>query len=175
MKTVIVLAMHGALPGDFPRHELDAFFSLRAQLKRATPEERSQMERQLRTLEWRIRTWPRTAANDPFYAASQAIGAELSRLIACEVVVAFNEFCAPDVEEGLDIAVQRGAQRVMVLTPMLTRGGDHAEREIPAAIERARQRYPEVTFVYAWPFANEVIARFLADQIARFNVSEPVQ
>ncbi len=168
MKTVIVLAMHGALPSGFPRDELDAFFSLRAQLKRATPKERAQLEEQLHTLERRIRTWPRTAANDPFYAASQVIGAELSRLTGREVVVAFNEFCAPDVEEGLDLAVQHGAQRVIVLTPMLTRGGDHAEKEIPAAIERARERHPDVTFVYAWPFAEEAIAQFLATQIARF-------
>lgn len=170
MKTVIVLAMHGALPGDFPRHELDAFFSLRAQFKRATPEERSHLEEQLRALERRIRTWPRTAANDPFYAASQSIAAELSRLTGQEVVIAFNEFCAPDVEEGLDLAVRRGGQRVVVLTPMLTRGGDHAEKEIPAAIERARQRHPEVAFVYAWPFSDKVIAEFLAAQIARFAV-----
>ncbi|MCS7259436.1 MAG: CbiX/SirB N-terminal domain-containing protein [Anaerolineae bacterium] len=174
MKTIIVLAMHGALPDDFPRHELDMFFSLRAQFKRATPEERSQLEEQLRTLERRIRTWPRTAANDPFYAASQAIGTELSRLTGREVIVAFNEFCAPDVGEGLELAVQRGARRIIVLTPMLTRGGDHAEKEIPAAIEHARQRYPEVTFVYAWPFADKAIARFLADQIARFDISERV-
>lgn len=173
MKTVIVLAMHGALPDDLPRHELDTFFSLRAQLKRATSEERLPLEEQLRTLERRIRAWPRTAANDPFYVASQAIGAELSHLTGREVIVAFNEFCAPDVEEGLDLAVQHGGQRVIVLTPMLTRGGDHAEKEIPAAIERARQRHPSVTFVYAWPFADAAIARFLADQIARFDTSEP--
>jgi len=174
MKTIIVLAMHGALPNDLPHQDMDMLFALRAQIRRAGSEERARLEEQLRALDRRVRTWPRTPINDPFYAASQAIAAQLSRLSGREVVVAFNEFCAPDVEEGLDIAVQRGAQRVIVLTPMLTRGGDHAEKEIPAAIARARQRHPTVTFLYAWPFADEMIAQFLADQIARFDALQPV-
>ncbi|MGC8879503.1 MAG: sirohydrochlorin chelatase [Anaerolineae bacterium] len=168
MKTIIVLAMHGALPNDLPQ-QVDMLFALRAQLKRARPEERARLEEQLRVLDRQVRTWPRTATNDPFYAASRAIADQLSHLTGREVVLAFNEFCAPDVEEGLDIAVQRGAQRVIVLTPMLTRGGSHAEREIPATIARARQRHPEVTFLYAWPFSDEAIARFLAAQIAQFD------
>ena len=174
VKTIFVLAMHGTLPNDLPHQDMDMLFALRAQIRRAAPEERARLEEQLRALDRRVRTWPRTPTNDPFYAASQAIAAQLSRLSRHEVVVAFNEFCAPDVEEGLDIAVQRGAQRVIVLTPMLTRGGDHAEKEIPAAIARARQRHPTVTFLYAWPFADEMIAQFLADQIARFDALQPV-
>ncbi len=170
MKTVIVLATHGALPSDFPRQELEELFSLRAQIRRALPEDRPLLEQHLRELDRRVRTWPRTPANDPFYTASQEIATRLRGLTGKEVIVAFNEFCAPSLEEGLDIAVQRGAQHIVVLTPMLTRGGEHAEKEIPAAIEQARERHPDVTFTYAWPFSDEAIAAFLAAQIARFTV-----
>ena len=38
----------------------------------------------------------------------------------------------------------RAAQpgKVLVVTPMMTRGGEHVEREIPAAVARARRRHP---------------------------------
>jgi sirohydrochlorin cobaltochelatase len=50
---------------------------------------------------------------------------------------------------------------------MMTRGGEHAEIEIPAEVEAARTRHPAVTLVYAWPFEPGDVARFLAEQIER--------
>jgi sirohydrochlorin cobaltochelatase len=56
---------------------------------------------------------------------------------------------------------------VVVTTPMMTPGGEHAEQEIPAAIAEARARHPQVAFDYAWPFDLARVAAFLAEQIER--------
>jgi sirohydrochlorin ferrochelatase len=48
---------------------------------------------------------------------------------------------------------------------MMTRGGEHSEKDIPAAVQRARQRHPGVEMTYVWPFDLSQVARFLADQI----------
>jgi sirohydrochlorin ferrochelatase len=51
---------------------------------------------------------------------------------------------------------------------MLTRGGGHAEIDIPDAIDRARKRFPNIHFVYCWSFDHRDVAHFLAGQIHRF-------
>ena len=80
--------------------------------------------------------------------------------------------CAPDIDAALDEAVLAGATRVLVITPMMTRGGEHAEVELPAIIERARTRHVGVQFEFAWPFDTVDIVRFLAGQISRHEGQE---
>jgi sirohydrochlorin cobaltochelatase len=60
----------------------------------------------------------------------------------------------------------RGAEKVIVVTPMMTRGGQHAEVDIPAAVRNAQAQHPEIPITYAWPFRISEIAGFLATQIA---------
>lgn len=164
MKKVIVLVMHGALPNDFPKKELAEFFSLRHQLDKASLDEKSQLQRRFGELESKVRQWPRTFQNDPYYAGAQKLGAQLSQVIQEKVIVCFNEFCAPSLEETLEKAAQE-AEEVAVITPMMTRGGEHAEVEIPAAIKKAQEKYPQTLFRYVWPFETAQIAKFLASQI----------
>lgn len=166
--TIIVLAMHGVPPADFPRRELDEFFALHGRLKSAAANEGPDYER-YQELEVKLRCWPRTEDNDPYHAASFELARELSRAAGCEVVVGFNEFCAPSLDDALDRAAGSGAERVVVVTPMMTGGGEHSEREIPAAISRARERHPGRRIAYAWPFAAADVADFLAAQVARFT------
>jgi sirohydrochlorin cobaltochelatase len=82
------------------------------------------------------------------------------------VLVGFNEFCAPSLDDALEQAIAQGAEKVVVVTPMMTRGGEHAQRDIPAAIQRVQERHPRVPIVYAWPFASVDVASFLAARIA---------
>jgi sirohydrochlorin cobaltochelatase len=116
-----------------------------------------------------MRGWPRTPANDPFYAASRELAQALSCETGVEVLVGFNEFCAPDLEEALGEAAAGGAESVIVVTPMMTRGGEHAEIDIARAVEDFRGRHPGIKITYAWPFETAEVARFLAGHIAKFS------
>jgi len=167
MKTLLVLAMHGSIPSDFPAHKMTELIGLQARLEHAERPQRPILEARYEPLEEEMRTWPRTPENDPFHAASQTLAAHLSVVAGLEVVVGFNEFCAPSLDEALDQAAVN-ADRVVVVTPMMTRGGQHAELDIPAAIERVQVQHADVHFVYAWPFDFEDVAGFLAAQVERF-------
>jgi len=57
---------------------------------------------------------------------------------------------------------------VLVLTPMMTRGGEHAEKDIPDELETLRSSYPNLEIKYAWPFDPAEITHFLAGQVKRF-------
>ncbi len=169
MKTVVVLVMHGTPPKDFPSNERAEFFGLHMRLDYGSAgPERAALQRRHDALEAKMRAWPRSAENDPFYAASQALAESLSFESGYEVVLGFNEFCAPSVDEALEKAAARSPNQVAVVSPMLTPGGEHAEIEIPAAIKAAQKRYPDITFRYAWPFDVSDVAALLNAQIHQF-------
>jgi sirohydrochlorin cobaltochelatase len=167
MKTVIVLAMHGAPPLDFPEQELAEFTNLRARLAHTFGTSETAAHRRCAELEAKLRTWPRTSRNDPFYAGSLDLAVQLRRASGRKVVLGFNEFCGPSLDEALDQAAGPSAEKIIIVTAMMTRGGEHAEQDIPEAVERARQRHPKETFVYAWPFPLSEVAEFLTAQVGR--------
>ncbi len=166
MTTIVVLAMHGAPPSDFPRQEASELFGLRGRLERAAPADRPALEARLSELDAKMRAWPRSAANDPYHAGSVDLAEHLRQATGRPVLVGFNEFCAPSLDDALDQAAAAQPGRVLVVTPMMTRGGEHVEREIPAAVARARSRHPEVRVEYLWPFDVTEVAGFLAARIA---------
>ena len=165
---VIVLAMHGAPPNDFPKHEIAELFGLHVRLEQAAGPERAALEGRHAQLESKMRAWPRTAKNDPFFAGSLELANHLNQETGLEVILGFNEFCAPSLEEALERAMQPPTRKVVVVTPMMTQGGEHSETDIPNAIQHGRQRHPLVEVVYAWPFAVDQVAQFLASQIAPY-------
>ncbi len=165
-KTVIVLVMHGEPPKDFPKDEFADFFSLQAQLELGGTLG-VKLHQHYADLDAKMRAWPRTAENDPFYAGSQEMARHLREATGYEVIVGFNEFCAPTLDEALEEAVARKPEKVIVITPMMTPGGGHSEIEIPAAVRRAREWSPGIPIVYAWPFHLSEVARFLAERIDR--------
>lgn len=69
---------------------------------------------------------------------------------------------------SLHMQMENSPRRIIILTPMITRGGDHAEEDIPAELETLRKTYPEIEFRYAWPFDPVEVTRFLAGQVKRF-------
>lgn len=167
MKTIIVLVMHGAPPTDFPRQELSEFFVIYGKMKREGGHG-AVVSPRYAELEAKIQNWPRTPANDPFYAASEALAAELSQATGFKTIVGYNEFCAPDVATALEIAVEEGAEQIVVATPMMTRGGEHAEAEIPATVRIFQEDHPHIKTVYAWPYDKAEVAAFLKQHINRF-------
>jgi sirohydrochlorin cobaltochelatase len=168
MKVIIVLAMHGVPPSDFPEQETGELFRLHGQIARAGGPEREALQRRHDALEGKMRAWPRNIENDPFYVGSEELAERLAAVSGCEVVVGFNEFCWPSVGEAIEQEVGRGAEKVITITPMMTRGGEHSERDIATTVSEAQSRYPNVQMVYAWPFEVEQVAMFLATQINRF-------
>jgi sirohydrochlorin cobaltochelatase len=178
MTTFIVLASHGVPPADFPHPELSEFFRLHSQLESGHSGSQLLTDAQVRyeRLESRMRNWPRNEKNDPFYAGTTFLAKELEAESGLPVIVGFNEYCAPSLDEALEQAVAKGASRVVVITPMMTSGGGHSEHDIPECIGVARAKNPNVEFVYAWPFDRSKVASFLAAQVASFiSVKEKVQ
>jgi sirohydrochlorin cobaltochelatase len=121
-------------------------------------------------LDLKIRRWPRSAATDPYQSGLRALAVQLqARLEGVLFGIAFNEFCAPTLEEAVEDLIKRGATDITVTTTMFTPGGSHAEIEIPETLDRLRPRYPGVDLRYAWPFDLELVANTLAEQIKRFS------
>ncbi len=168
MKNVIVLAMHGAPPREFPRAELGEFMSLHSRMEHSAVSHSPALESRYEELEKQVREWPRTPANDPFHASSQEIAEALEKASGQKVMVGFNEFCAPTLDQAFEQAASSGAERVVVVTPMMTRGGEHSEKDILQAVEKARGKHPKVRFVYAWPYETVEVAEFLAEHVKRF-------
>lgn len=166
MRTVIVLAMHGAPPNEVPQREVIELVGLHQALEHAPAFVRSMLTGRYRQLDAKIRAWPRNPANDPFWAGSHELAERLRAATGADVMVGFNEFCAPALDDALDQAAAQ-ADQVIVITPMMTRGGEHSEVEIPDSVKRAQKRHPAVAFKYVWPLDISDVANFLAVQIAR--------
>jgi sirohydrochlorin cobaltochelatase len=164
---IIVLAMHGTPPNDFPKDEAAHFFRLHSQLHSGESTE-EKLKRRYDELEDKMRNWPRTAQNDPFFVASQNLGAQLKMETGYEVIVGFNEFCAPSLDDAFDQAVEKGASKIIVVTAMMVGGGKHSEVDIPAAIKRAQNKYPRIKLYYVWPYEPTSLAQFMDDQIKNF-------
>ena len=165
MKTIIVLAAHGAPATDCPRSKIGMFMAL---------ESMPRLVKRVGLLQWlkasldcRIRNWPRNPANDPYREGVNVLAARIVAQTGYEVIAGYLEFCAPDIGACIDEAVVRGAGRVIVATTMTTRGGEHSETEIREIVEAAQMRHASVQVLYAWPFDTDRVARLFADEIER--------
>ncbi len=162
----VVLVGHGGIPKDCPQEFVTKLKRLEAQRRAAkmpaSPEERE--------MDATIRRWPRTPATDPYKGGLEAVAAELRRQLDGVLFgVAYNEFCAPTLEEAVEDLIKQGATRITVTTTMFTPGGSHSEIEIPEILASLRPRYPDVEIRYAWPFDLGEVAATLAGQIRRFS------
>jgi sirohydrochlorin cobaltochelatase len=162
-KHAIVLVGHGGIPHDAPRR-------LVTELKRLEGERlaqgRSEAGARERELDRELRTWPRTRQTDPYRHGLETIAAALApRLAPQPLYVAYNEFCAPSVEDIVDRLTQDGFTRVTLCTTMITPGGSHADGEIPALVTSLRARHPALAIDYAWPFDVEDVASFLSAHV----------
>lgn len=165
MKTILVLAMHGITPSDFPQNEKIELIRLDSLVHSDPDKVTIEQKTRFEVLDYKMRNWPRNKQNDPFQAASRELAAHLERESGNEVIVGFNEFCAPSVDQALDLAAEKKPERVIVLTPMMMPGGKHSEIEIPDSIKAAQKRHPSIQFGYLWPYQLEHLARFFAREI----------
>lgn len=162
----VILVGHGGIPKGCPQDLVTKLKRLEAQRRAAkmppSPEEVD--------LDRTIRQWPRTPETDPYQAGLETVAARLrTHLDGALFAVAYNEFCAPTLEESVEALVTQGATQITVTTTMFTPGGSHSEVEIPEILDRLRPQYPGVELRYAWPFDLKLIASTLAEQVRRFS------
>lgn len=164
-KQGVVLVGHGGIPKDCPQDLVTKLKRLEAQRRAATlPPSQEEID-----LDRRIRRWPRTSATDPYQSGLVAVAEALRpHLDGALFAVAYNEFCAPTLEEAVHDLVGKGATRITVLTTMFTPGGSHSEVEIPEILERLRPQYPGIELRYAWPFDLQLVAKTLVEQLRRW-------
>jgi sirohydrochlorin cobaltochelatase len=109
-------------------------------------------------LETRIRQWPRTPETDPYQSGLEAVAAQLrANLGEVLFAVAYNEFCAPTLEESVEELIKKGATHIIVTTTMFTPGGSHSEVEIPEILGHLRPLPPGIQLRYAWPFDLDIV------------------
>jgi len=162
----VVLVGHGGIPKDYPRELVAKLRGLEAKRRAGggppTPEEVE--------LDTKLRRWPRTPQTDPYQAGLEALADRLKASLNGDLfAIAYNEFCAPTVEEAVDTLIGGGATAITIVPSMLTPGGSHSEIEIPETLARLRAKYPDVELRYAWPFDLGQVAAMLAGQIRQFQ------
>jgi sirohydrochlorin cobaltochelatase len=165
-KRGVVLVGHGGIPRDCPQELVTKLKRLEGQRRAAKlPPSPEELE-----LDRTIRRWPRTDATDPYRSGLEAVAAQLRPLLdGILFAVAYNEFCAPTLEEAVEELIRQGATKIIVTTTMFTPGGSHSEAEIPETLSQLSPRHPHIDLRYAWPFDLGEIAQTLAQQIRRFS------
>lgn len=156
-KISVIIVGHGAPASDFPK--LKEYFKLHD----THTIEAEQIENELRN-------WPRNEKNDPYWVGFLKVIDEFKKKYKnfYSVYYAFNEMCAPTIEEALLNAYRDKPDLIIVTSIMFTPGGVHSEKDIPAAIEMFIEEHPDVKVVYAWPYSQEAIAELIYTQLIKF-------
>ncbi len=162
----VVLVGHGGIPKDYPRELVTKLRGLEAKRRSVggppTPEEIE--------LDTKLRRWPRTPKTDPYQAGLEALAVQLKTSLNGDLfAIAYNEFCAPNVEEAVGMLIAAGATVITIVPSMLTPGGSHSELEIPETLEKLRVAHQDIELRYAWPFDLGQVASMLTAQIKRFQ------
>lgn len=166
----VILVGHGGVPKDYPQELVIKLKRLEAQ-RRASGGSPTAEEVEL---DQRIRRWPRSAQTDPYRTGLESLAAHLRPFLSgVPLALAYNEFCAPTLEEAVAELAGAGAQDITVLSSMFTPGGSHSELDIPDTLQRLRTRYPQVTLRYAWPFDLTMVGSMLAEHLCRFQAATP--
>jgi sirohydrochlorin cobaltochelatase len=164
-KEAVVLIGHGGTATDTPKPMVGELKRLEAERQARRETKMSPREAELDKL---VREWPRTPETDAYKSGVEEIASALApKLGGRRLVTAYNEFCAPSVEDAIESLVKDGCTRISLISTMFTRGGIHAECEIPGIVIEAKKNHPGVVVDYAWPFDAGFIAEFLAAQLAR--------
>jgi sirohydrochlorin cobaltochelatase len=164
----VVLVGHGGLPADCPSDVVSRLKRLEMDRRRRgvpASEEENELDR-------KVRDWPRTPESDPYKVGLEKLAAHLAdKMPDTKIVAAYNEFCAPSIEDAVDNLVASGVKSISLISSMFTPGGSHSDKEIPEDVAELRKKYPDVNFQYAWPFDLNNIAELMAGHLEDFNNS----
>lgn len=125
-------------------------------------------KRRAAELEAKVRHWPRRDGNDPYKEGLEKLAEVLKPLLPGELfAIGYNEFCAPSIPEALELVIEQGATRILVISTMLTPGGVHSQIDIPRHIDGVAKKHPEVKIEYVWPFDLQQVAGLLAQHVKK--------
>ena len=102
-------------------------------------------------------------AND----AVREIAALVKNMTGFEIVeVSFREQHLPNIQQGIDACVAKGAERILLI-PYFLYMGAHVLEDLPAELTEARQRYPQVEMTIGKPLgAHKKLAEIVVERIA---------
>lgn len=82
-------------------------------------------------------------AND----AAREIGKMVQEMAGFDIVeVSFRELHLPNIQQGIDACVAKGAQRILLI-PYFLFIGAHVQHDLPEELDEAMQRHPGVEMV----------------------------
>ncbi len=82
------------------------------------------------------------------------------------VTDSYLQFAKPDIMETIKKRVEGGAKRI-VLHPFFLNAGTHVTKDIPELIEKARELFPGVEFIYTEPLGiHEKLAQIVMERIS---------
>jgi sirohydrochlorin ferrochelatase len=74
--------------------------------------------------------------------AAREVAAMVQEMIGFEIVeVSFRELHEPNIQQGIDACVIRGAERILLMPYFLFMGA-HVQHDLPEEIEEAQKRHP---------------------------------
>ncbi len=106
-------------------------------------------------------------AND----AVHAIAGMVQELTGIEIVeISFREQHPPNIQQGIDACVARGAERVLLI-PYFLFVGAHVREDLPEEMAEGKRRYPAVEFAMgghlgAHPKLAEIVAERIDEGLA---------
>ena len=74
----------------------------------------------------------------------EQLQAQLHERLGDRVALAYLAH-APSIEDGVASLAAAGHTRVVIVAALLSPGGRHVKRDIPEAVERARERFPTLS------------------------------
>ncbi|MBT2662135.1 sirohydrochlorin chelatase [Bacillus sp. ISL-45] len=84
----------------------------------------------------------------------------------------FLENARPTIFEAVEACILKGASSIIVV-PVLLLPGIHANVDIPAELDRVKQKYPEIKIFYGEPLGvNETILEIVLDRLNKQGFSD---
>lgn len=102
-------------------------------------------------------------AND----AVREIAALVKKMTGFEIVeVSFREQHLPNIQQGIDDCVAKGAERILLI-PYFLYMGAHVQEDLPAELTEARKRHPNVDMSMGKHLgAHKKLAEIVVERIA---------
>ena len=88
---------------------------------------------------------------------------------------AYLQFSEPNIDNAFENCIREGAKRIIV-HPFFLNEGMHVTKDIPEIIDAARQKHPEVEFIYTEPLGmHEKLIEVMKERIAASGGYAPAE